>query len=97
MKWYDLQDGFVVLYIKAQPNASKNKIVGLYGDSLKIAIKAPAVEGAANRELVKFLSKSFKVPKSQICFLSGETSKRKALRLPLNEKIAAFVKEMDEG
>jgi len=95
--WYEMKDDGVIFFIKAQPNSSKNKIAGIYGDSLKINIKAPAVEGAANRELVKFLSKTFKIPKSEIVFLSGETSKRKAIKFPVNEKVRSFIKEMDEG
>ncbi|SMC08313.1 DUF167 domain-containing protein [Nitratiruptor tergarcus] len=95
--WYKIDGNVVHLFIKAQPNASKNKIAGILGDSLKIAIKAPAVEGAANKELVKFLSKTFKVAKSDIVFASGETSKRKHITMPYNEKVAAFIKEMDEG
>jgi uncharacterized protein (TIGR00251 family) len=94
--WYKKEENYVVLNIKAQPGASKNKIAGLLGDALKIAIAAPAVDGAANKELVKFLSKTFKVPKGSIQFLGGQTSKQKRLRLPLNEKIEAFIKEMDE-
>lgn len=95
--WYKLEDDFVVLQIQARPGASRNKIVGLLGDALKVAIAAPAVEGAANKELVKFLSKTFKVPKSAVEFVGGETSKQKRIRLPLNEKVKAFIKEMDEG
>jgi len=94
--WYKRENDSVIFAIKAQPGASQNKIVGLLGDALKIAIAAPAVEGAANKELVKFLSKTFKVPKSSIEFVGGETSKQKRLRLPLNEKIEAFIKEIDE-
>ena len=89
--WYEKKDGYIILYIKAQPNSSKNKIAGILGDSLKINIKAPAVEGAANKELVKFLSKSFKIAKSDIEFVSGQTSKRKAIKLPINEKIEEFL------
>jgi len=95
--WYKREKEFVTLFIKAQPASSKNKIAGLYGDSLKINIKAPAVEGAANKELVKFLAKMFKVAKSDIVFVSGESSKRKAIRLPLNERVEEFLKELDEG
>ena len=37
--------------IKAQPSASKNEFCEVYGDdAIKIRIKAPAVEGAANNE-----------------------------------------------
>ncbi|BCD60810.1 MULTISPECIES: DUF167 family protein [unclassified Nitratiruptor] len=94
--WYKIEDDQVHLFIKAQPNASKNKIAGILGDSLKIAIKAPAVEGAANKELVKFLSKTFKVAKSDIVFASGETSKRKHIVMPYNKKIDDFIKELTQ-
>ncbi len=95
--WYEIKEDSVIFAIKAQPNASKNKIAGLYDDSLKITIKAPAVEGAANKELVKFLSKTFKVPKSSIAFVGGETSKRKRIKLPRNEKVEEFIASMEES
>jgi uncharacterized protein (TIGR00251 family) len=94
-KFCEIKDDKVIIYVKAQPNSSKNKIAGLYGDNLKINIKAPAVEGAANKELVKFLSKTFKISKSDI-IIKGETSKRKQIILPLNEKIKEFLKEYNE-
>ena len=89
--WYEKKDESVIFYIKAQPNSSQNKIAGVLGDSLKINIKAPAVEGAANKELIKFLSKTFKIAKSDIEFVSGEMSKRKAIKMPLNEKVKEFI------
>jgi hypothetical protein len=82
---YEVKGGKIYLYVKAQPNSSKNKIAGLYGDMLKINIKAPPVEGAANKELIKFLSKEFKIPKSEI-EIKGESSKRKILILPFSEE-----------
>lgn len=49
-------DGLVLrLYI--QPKASRDSIVGLHGDELKVAITAPPVDGQANAHLVKFLAK----------------------------------------
>ena len=91
---YQIKDDKVIINVKAQPNSSKNKIAGIYGDSLKINIKAPAVEGAANKELIKFISKEFKIPKSEIV-LKGETSKKKQLILPLNEKLQEFLRIYD--
>ena len=87
---YEIKDDKVILNIKAQPNSSKNKIAGIYADAIKINIKAPAVEGAANKELIKFLSKTFKVAKSEI-ELKGETSKKKQIILPLNDKVKEFL------
>ena len=90
---YEIKENRVILNIKAQPNSSKNKIAGVYGDAIKINIKAPAVEGAANKELIKFLSKTFKIPKSEI-ELKGETSKQKKVILPLNEKVKEFIESL---
>jgi uncharacterized protein (TIGR00251 family) len=91
--WYELKEDYVILSLKAVPNSSKNMISGILDESLKIKIKAPAVEGAANKELVKYLSKLFKVSKSDIVFMNGETSKRKLIRVPMNEKVENFIKE----
>jgi uncharacterized protein (TIGR00251 family) len=91
--YYSINDDIVTLKIKAQPSASKNEFCGLYGDeALKIRIKAPAVEGAANKELVKFLSKSFKVSKSSIEFKSGQNSKIKIVQFPLTSEFEAWSK-----
>jgi len=74
--FYSVEEMSVTIRIKAQPNASKSEFCEVYGeDAIKVRIKAPAVEGAANKELVKFLSKSFKVAKSDIIFKSGSRVK----------------------
>lgn len=89
--FYEIHDDKVSIRIKAQPAASKNAFCEIYAeDAIKIRIKAPAVEGAANKELVKFLSKSFKVPKSDIIFKTGQNSKIKILEFPLNEKFETW-------
>lgn len=67
------------LKVKVVPNSSKNEICGIIDSALKIKIKAPAVENKANEELIKYLSKLLKVPKSFIMFKSGSTSKIKTL------------------
>ncbi len=93
--FYTIDNNSVTLRIKAQPAASKNAFCEIYGkDAIKIRIKAPAVEGAANKELVKFLSKSFKIPKSDIVLKSGQTSKIKVVVFPLTESFEAWAKEI---
>ena len=92
--FYNVEDQTVSLRIKAQPNASKNAFCDVYGnDAIKIRIKAPAVEGAANKELVKFLAKSFKVSKSDILFKTGQNSKIKIVAFPLNDKFKDWIEE----
>ncbi|AGB83974.1 Uncharacterised ACR, YggU family COG1872 [Serratia rubidaea] len=75
-----LPDGLVIrLYI--QPKASRDQIIGLHGDEIKVAITAPPVDGQANAHLVKFLAKQFKVAKSNITIEKGELGRHKQLRI----------------
>lgn len=94
MMFYEIAEDRVSLRIKAQPNASRSEFAGAYGeDAIKIRIKAPAVEGAANKELVKFLSKSFKVPKSDIILKTGQSSKIKIMEFPLTQRFHRWVSD----
>jgi uncharacterized protein (TIGR00251 family) len=92
--FYRIDGEKVSIRIKAQPAASKNEFCEIYGeDAIKIRIKASAVEGAANKELIKFLSKSFKVSKSDIIFKTGQNSKIKIIEFPLTEKFSIWIEK----
>lgn len=66
--------------VKITPCSSKNEIAEEMSDgTIKIRLKAPPVDGEANEELIKFLSKEWKIPKSNIEIKSGKTSKNKVL------------------
>lgn len=66
--------------VKITPCSSKNEITEEMSDgTIKIKLKAPPVDGEANAELIKFLSKEWKIPKSNIEIKSGKTSKNKVL------------------
>lgn len=66
--------------VKITPCSSKNEIAEEMSDgTIKIRLKAPPVDGEANEELIKFLSKEWKIPKSNIIIKSGKTSKNKVL------------------
>ena len=67
----------VLFKIYVQPKASKNAVVGLHDDALKIRLTAPPVDGAANKMCIKFLSKQLDIPKSSIEIVSGQTSRTK--------------------
>ncbi|MFC0308572.1 DUF167 family protein YggU [Gallibacterium trehalosifermentans] len=69
----------LLLNIYLQPKASKDQIVGLHADELKITITAPPIDGQANAHLIKFLSKQFKVAKSQIALRKGELTRHKQI------------------
>ncbi|RKQ41432.1 DUF167 family protein YggU [Enterobacter sp. R1(2018)] len=73
-------DGLVLrLYI--QPKASRDCIIGLHGDELKVAITAPPIDGKANAHLVKYLAKQFRVAKGQVMVEKGELGRHKQIKI----------------
>ena len=75
----EINDGLVVK-IKIVPNSSKNDII-LEDEFIKVKITAQPIENKANKALVDYLSKMFKIPKTSIEILKGGTSKEKTLLL----------------
>lgn len=73
----ETKDGLIV-NIKISPNSKKNEIVR-EEEYTKIKITAQPIDGKANKALVEFLSKNFKIPKTSIKILKGETSKEKTV------------------
>lgn len=73
----ETKDGLIV-NIKISPNSKKNEIVR-EEEHTKIKITAQPIDGKANKALVEFLSKNFKIPKTSIKILKGETSKEKTI------------------
>jgi uncharacterized protein (TIGR00251 family) len=67
------------LYI--QPKASRDQIIGLHGDELKVAITAPPIDGQANAHLIKFISRQFRVAKSQVIIEKGELGRHKQIKI----------------
>lgn len=81
MGWLEEKSGNIYIHIHVQPRASKNEIVGIHGDSLKVRLTSPPVEGAANSLLVEFMAKKLGIPKSKIEIISGEKSRHKTLKI----------------
>jgi uncharacterized protein len=77
--------GGVTLAVRAQPGAKKTTIIGLYGEGssaqLKIAVKAPPIEGRANSALLEFLAERFGIPKNSVELMTGELSRSKVFLL----------------
>lgn len=70
-------DRGITFQVRIQPRASRNEITGLHDSALKVRLKAPPVEGAANKMCLKFLSKILDVSKSNLEIASGTASRRK--------------------
>lgn len=71
----------LLLNVHVQPGASRDEIVGMHGDRVKIRISAPPVDGKANRHLIEFLADSFGVPRAQVTLVRGESARTKTVRI----------------
>ncbi len=79
--WIEDKSGCCYLHIHVQPRASKNEIAGIHGDSIKVRLTSPPVEGAANSLLIEFMAKKLGAPKSRVELVSGEKSRHKTLKI----------------
>lgn len=77
----------LLIKIKIVPNSSKNDII-IENDSVKVKITAQPIENKANKALIEFLAKSFKIAKTNIEIVKGLTSKEKtiSIKVPNEEK-----------
>jgi uncharacterized protein (TIGR00251 family) len=73
--------GGVTFAVRVVPRASKDEIVGIHGDALRVRLTAPPVEGKANEALIAFLAQRLGVRKSQVEIMAGATSRRKMIRI----------------
>ena len=67
--------------VRVHPRAKKNAITGEVGDSLKVSLTTPPVEGRANEACIEFFAKLLKVPRSSVTIASGQTSRNKIIRV----------------
>lgn len=77
-------NGKTVIELKVVPKASKTGVSGIIDGRLKLAVNAVPEKGKANAEVIKFLSKFMRIPKSYIEIISGETSHKKNVLLDLD-------------
>ena len=90
-------DGFIIK-IKIIPNSSKNDII-VEDEYIKVKVTAQPIENKANKALIELLSKTFKIPKTNIEIIKGETSKEKTVLFKINDnkKKEQIITKIKEG
>lgn len=73
--------------IRVIPNAKKND-VSEEGEKLKVYVKAPAVDGKANKAMIEVLAEYFKVKKGDIRIIRGERSREKVVEVGMDNALA---------
>lgn len=80
----DVSDGLII-NIKIVPNSSKNDLI-IEDEFIKVRVTAQPIENKANKALIEYLSKLFKIPKTSIEIVKGETSKDKTIFIKLSDE-----------
>jgi uncharacterized protein len=73
--------GGATFAVKIHPRARKNAITGELGDALKLSLTAPPTEGQANDACIEFVANLLNVPRSSVTIASGQSSRRKVIRI----------------
>lgn len=93
--WFKIENQQVKINILAKPNAKKTALLGISDQGLNISLHAKPHKGEANKELISYLAKLFKLPKNQIILQRGEGSKHKQVIVPLTDKVKELLDEPD--
>ena len=67
--------------IRVQPGAKKDAVLGNQAEVWKISVRAPAIEGKANRACVEYLAKLLDVRRSAVSLIKGERSRDKVFEI----------------
>jgi hypothetical protein len=72
----------MLLRVKVIPRSAVNEIVGALADgTLKVKMAAPPERGKANQALIALLAAHFRVSKSAVSIVTGQTSSLKLVKI----------------
>ena len=71
----------ISISVRVKPRASRTKFAGRDEQGIRLDIKAPPVEGAANKECIRFLAKTFGVTKNAVTLIRGQKNKNKVFEI----------------
>jgi len=74
-------EGGVRFAIKVVPGSSRDRVMGLLGDALKVAVSKPASAGQANEAVIETLAKFFGVKSKSVTIVRGQTSALKVVEI----------------
>jgi len=79
----DVSDGAggACVSVKAVPGSSRDRIAGVLGAELKVAVAAAAEKGKANKAIAAVLAGALGVPARDVSLLAGPSSPRKRFRV----------------
>ena len=74
-----------IIAVHVTPRSSKDAILGLENDEVRVKVTAPPDDGKANKAVCKLVAKELGIPKSAVNVASGQTSRHKRLSIEADE------------
>jgi uncharacterized protein (TIGR00251 family) len=75
----------VRLHVKVVPGASRDEVVGLMGDTLKVRVIAAPERGKANAAVERTIAAALGLPSGNVRIVAGHTSPRKIVEIDADE------------
>ncbi len=81
------------LALRVQPKAKRNAVLGEQAGALKVSVTAPPEDGRANEAVIALLREAFRLQRSQVALISGQTNRNKVVlvRGVTPEQLAALI------
>ena len=88
----------VIIEVTARPGTSRRGVIGASGDRLVIGVNSRPEKGKANDELIEYLAREMRVPRSALLIVRGETARRKTIRIITHEptKVASRLRQISK-
>ncbi len=72
----------IKISVRLQPRASRDELLGWNEEgTLRVRVKAPPVDGAANAALIQLLAKRLGVAKNRVSLIAGATARNKVVEI----------------
>lgn len=81
LEWCCRDANGISLRLTINPGAKRTEVVGVYGQTLKVRVHAPPVDGKANEVLLRWLADQLDLPRQVLSLVSGETSRCKKIQI----------------
>ena len=84
----------VRIRFRVQPRASRTELAGLHGTEIRVRLRAPPVDGAANDALIRFVAERLAVPRARVAIVAGAASRSKVVSVEgvgVADAVAALV------
>lgn len=96
MTFYSTKENQFFIAFKVKPNKKETKVIDIEDKYLILDLQGPPVDGQANEELIRFVSKQIKCAKREIEFVSGEKWKTKVIAIPKTETSVQWIQSLEE-